>query len=178
MIKGHMKTSNGKADMWFWEANSVGVNQTGTPKDMYVTTTGMAEDTDLTAGAANEIKVGAQYGITRASTPDVMGWYIYFVRPLTTADTANDVQFTPGKMYEYAIAVWNGTNLADHFTSFDKTLIVGNALIPETVVSTVTVSQNVTVTAGISSTTSAFEVIIVVTALIAVPVLYRLRKKT
>jgi hypothetical protein len=183
-----MNFDSGSADMWFWDANDVNNG------------TGMADDMIFAPGYGTETQQDVQVG---ADWHDIgrngeLGYYLTFMRARETGDP-QDVQFTDGAFIQYAIAYWNGSDgsvvdrWTQHFSSFDKALIVGQQLaidtetvldpttvtepttVPTTVQNTVTTTK--TETAQPSQTTSAFTAILVIATVIAIPVLFRLRRK-
>lgn len=178
LSSGEMAFSNGMADMWFWDAGVLGPNGSDSGiGDYYIDTNHYNEDTD------QDLTIGAQYGDLGAHSDN--GYFVTFIRELTT-DDANDVQFKEGEMIEFAVAYWNGSGYASHISSFDKSLVVGDELgvtevVTETeteaITETTTEKETVTTT-SVQSSTSAFTLVIAISALlIAIPVVARYRRK-
>jgi hypothetical protein len=162
---GNMAFSNGHADMWFWKESVVNANATGKALDYYIDTSHYNNDgTGKQDVTVTPYYVGGRY-------------YIYFVRALTTTDV-NDVQFEDGMAIPYALGHWDNSNyIVDHFSSFDKMVIVGDVIGVTQYIPT-TIFEPTTVQGEPSGTTSSFTLITLVAGLIiAIPVMSFVRKR-
>jgi hypothetical protein len=180
-----MKTQNGNADLWVWKNSDVGANGTGLADDQNIDTTYHQSD------ASQDVTVAASYGVVGFGGGK--GYYLQFTRARDTGD-ANDVVFGDNAVIAFGIAYWNGTSGNAHQSSFDKLLVIGDqsafdkpvtvnpyvtvteTQAKETVTTTETIldEDTVTITTG---TASAFTAILVVVTVIAIPVIFRLRRK-
>jgi hypothetical protein len=174
---GQMKFTNGHADMWWWSQSTVPANTTAKMGDYYIDTSHYNND-----GTGNQDVYLYPYygGIGGYGNPK--GYIIYFVRALTTSDT-NDVQFEDGDGIQYALAHWDDSGYINHYSSFDKMMIVGDTIgVVNVVTMPVTVEKTVEKTVEVSGepsgTTSSFTVITLVAGLLfAIPVMTFLRKR-
>lgn len=176
-IVGQMGLNDGTADLWWIDTSTTGYNTTGTALDYYITTN------YLTDGAnSQDVHYALWYGVlANHGHGPVWGYRLYFVRSLTTADTAHDVQFSTGMTDHYAIAHWNDSTSDTHFSSFDQMLVVGNNVGVVTQ-GTTTINNNFTQTitesASVTSSLSAFTVVFVLAGLaIAIPIITYFRPK-
>ncbi|OLS26824.1 MAG: hypothetical protein HeimC3_07160 [Candidatus Heimdallarchaeota archaeon LC_3] len=181
---GGMKMQNGNADMWLWKGTDVVPNGTGMADDRYVDTTADSDD-DI----SSDVHVAVSYG--GVGYGGTMGYYLQFTRARVTTDTAQDVQFGDGAHIPYGIAYWNGTSSINHHSSFDRSLVMGPSIeqivtlnpyvtVTQTQEHTVTETQTildedtVTITTG---NASAFTAILVIATIIAIPVIFKMRRK-
>ena len=176
---GDMSFPQGHADFWYVDMNNIGPNGTGMAQDEFIST-GIASD----GNAHQDVHFSVWYGNTGSATRVSMGYRLYFVRALDTGDS-NDAQFTAdGTGVNYAIAYWNSNSTYYHHSSFDQMVIignkVGNIIGSTTIQNNVTYSTTFTEAASISSSVTAFSVVIVLAVVaIAVPiVVYFIRPKT
>jgi hypothetical protein len=168
-----MKFNTGKADMWLWEASVVGANASGMASDMFQTNT--YDDT----GDSQDVSVETTHGGIGHNA--AVGWGLLFTRVRENSDV-NDVQFKDGAFIPYVVAYWNGTSGKAHYSSFDKALVIGDSGEYPTVTETpapvtTTVVTTTTVSGAASATTSAFSAILVIATVIAIPVMFKYRRK-
>ena len=176
-IDGQMGLKDGTADLWWIDTHTTGYNVTGTALDYYITSN------YLTDGASSQdVQFALWYGLLAVHGPNkVYGYRLWFVRSLTTSDTAHDVQFKDGNTVRYAIAHWNDATGDSHYSSFDQMLVVGNDIGVVTQ-GTTTVNNNFTQTitesASVTSSLTAFSIVFVLAGLaMAIPIVSYFRPR-
>jgi hypothetical protein len=185
VLSGQMMFTNGHADFWYVDVNTLGYNATG-----------MAVDKSISSGiltdAAQDVHVGIWYGDLGHGS---VGYRYYFVRALNTGDS-NDAQFNvDGTAIHYAIAAWNDESAVYHLSSFDQMVIVGNEFnvihaVTDTVTNTATTTETETETAtetatttvsgsaSASGTTSSFTAVFVLAGLfVSIPIIAKMRNR-
>ena len=184
MDNGLMKLDNGHADIWIWDGNVVAPNGTGMATDQNIDTTYHQADTN-----ASDVHVAVSHGVVGFG--GTMGYYVQFTRARITQDTLQDVQFGDGAFIAYGIAWWNATTGMSHHSSFDKALVVGPTIeqtvqnnpymtvtqqhtVTETETETIIDEDTITLTTG---SASAFTAVMAIATIIAIPVIFRLKRK-
>ena len=159
-------------------------------QDQYIDTVHYNDDDENGLSSKDDVYVDVAHGAVGHGGH--MGYYLQFTRARITADTTQDVQFGDGAFIPYGIAYWNGTASVNHHSSFDKALVMGPSieqtvqLNPYVTVTQTEAAQTVTETETIldedtititTGTASAFTAVLVIATIIAIPVIFKMRRK-
>ncbi len=90
----------------------------GTLYDKYLSNAGWGND------ATNEWAIAIRHGNFSTRAPG--NYHIELVRPLVTAETNYDVQFSHSAQYQFAIAILNASSGINHYMSYEHALYVYN----------------------------------------------------